>query len=757
MLPLQGSLLWLSQNTRSDIKLPVHLMAQFCGCPLPVHFQLLLDILGYLWGTSEYGLVYVNPSNPSYHSFYGGFRAEWGIPDVWRDVLTSFSDSDWANCSESRRSRGAYMFFFMGALTSCRTMMLGRDVPGRVCHSSFDAEVRTLSEQDKENRFQRWLLAGLMRPMVGPTLTGVDNKGSVDMAYSREVGSRSRHIEISLFSVRESVKLNENRPYHISGKLNPADWLTKIHDQAGFLRGRDLIMGSQLAQDYFSKRELVVPVVVRAACVPRVPESCRIVIRRLVSNIRFKQVMDDSIVGNVDGGSAILPRAEVGEAAEPQPDTVLPQAGAGEAAEPQPVIERSNREMWWDWEPSEDESGEDLPGMEVSSDVDSSGGSGDEGEDLGVSVHVDDLDLVVGGSPAGATEGLVKPGGVLSSGLGATGPTYVAKYTAKNAMNFRLVGAVCDARGLFEEFFHMVMEYLVPPCTLESLWRDLHNLLSPVSAKAVYEYSGFLKFVLGDRPEEAIPQQEPLIVLMVRTPEVGGGSSAVVPVGPGQSGDTSSHQPLASEQLGTTSVQQPLASEQLGTTSVQQPLASERLGTASVQPPLDAGRLRPTSVHLQLASELLGPTSVHPQLASELPGPTSVQVLLTSEHLGSTSVPLPVALAPLMSTSVHGDVGPESAAQELGGSPRVLRSSLSTSGRHHRGVHVGWVQGLSEALDLPHVPAPGAGASPRLTRSAAISAQAGGEFQGSPIYPLTPGSPAIDLLELRGRLLRNRL
>ena len=92
-------------------------------------------------------------------------------------------------------------------MTSCRTMMLGKDVPGRICHSSFDAESRTLSEQNKENRFQRWRLQGFDRPMIGPTLTGVDNKGSVDMLYFREVGSRSKHIEISVFSVRESVKL----------------------------------------------------------------------------------------------------------------------------------------------------------------------------------------------------------------------------------------------------------------------------------------------------------------------------------------------------------------------------------------------------------------------------------------------------------------------------------------------------------------------------------------------------------------------
>ena len=60
------------------------------------------------------------------------------------------------------------MFFFKGALISSKTMMLGKDVPGRVCHSSFDAEARTLPEEDKENRYERWFLDGVNRPMVGP-------------------------------------------------------------------------------------------------------------------------------------------------------------------------------------------------------------------------------------------------------------------------------------------------------------------------------------------------------------------------------------------------------------------------------------------------------------------------------------------------------------------------------------------------------------------------------------------------------------
>jgi hypothetical protein len=83
-----------------------------------------------------------------------------------------------------------------------KTLMLGKDCPGRLCNSSFEAEARSLSEQDKENRATRRIIAGMGRPMEGPTETGVDSKGAAQMAYAREIRSLSTlRYRCSLFKI----------------------------------------------------------------------------------------------------------------------------------------------------------------------------------------------------------------------------------------------------------------------------------------------------------------------------------------------------------------------------------------------------------------------------------------------------------------------------------------------------------------------------------------------------------------------------
>jgi hypothetical protein len=90
-----------------------HIVSQYVSHPIPEHFVLLLQVLGYLVATSSYGMVYVDPSRPDYHDFYAGTRSRKGIPDVLSQRLASFVDSDWANDPIYRRSRGRTFFSLM--------------------------------------------------------------------------------------------------------------------------------------------------------------------------------------------------------------------------------------------------------------------------------------------------------------------------------------------------------------------------------------------------------------------------------------------------------------------------------------------------------------------------------------------------------------------------------------------------------------------------------------------------------------------
>ena len=131
-------------------------------------------------------------------------------------------------------------------------------------------------------------------------------------------------------------------------------------------------------------------------------------------------------------------------------------------------------------------------------------------------------------------------------------------------MTFRLVGTICDARKLFGEAFHMIMEYLELPLTLAGLWMDFYNFLSPAAAMAVCDYTGAFEYVLGCHTVVEIPQQEPITVFMVRTQGVDGGGPVIEPLTSAQGLVTSAHLLPASEQHQD---RQPLTSAQTDPTS----------------------------------------------------------------------------------------------------------------------------------------------------------------------------------------------
>ena len=58
------------------------MVAGAVSTPLPVHFEILMVVLGYVKVTMGYGLVYVDPKRSDYHSFYDGGRKAEGLPDI---------------------------------------------------------------------------------------------------------------------------------------------------------------------------------------------------------------------------------------------------------------------------------------------------------------------------------------------------------------------------------------------------------------------------------------------------------------------------------------------------------------------------------------------------------------------------------------------------------------------------------------------------------------------------------------------------
>ena len=126
---LIGSLLWISMGTRPDISYAVNQCARYSSDPKPEHWTACLRILRYLKGTSDHGLHYHR-----HHSHYLGQN----VPAVSSKVsmkdlkqpfsyassfypgdakvnVFGYSDADYANNVDDRRSITGYVFVFAGA------------------------------------------------------------------------------------------------------------------------------------------------------------------------------------------------------------------------------------------------------------------------------------------------------------------------------------------------------------------------------------------------------------------------------------------------------------------------------------------------------------------------------------------------------------------------------------------------------------------------------------------------------------------
>ena len=84
-----GLLLYLSTRTRPDIAFAVSTVAKFTSRPTDEHWKAIKNLMRYLAGTHDYGLLFNTSESPD---------------------CIGFSDSDWAGDPNDRKSTSGYLF-----------------------------------------------------------------------------------------------------------------------------------------------------------------------------------------------------------------------------------------------------------------------------------------------------------------------------------------------------------------------------------------------------------------------------------------------------------------------------------------------------------------------------------------------------------------------------------------------------------------------------------------------------------------------
>ena len=212
---LVGSLIYLTIGTHPDISYSVQQLSWFLDCFSHAHWNAAIHVVRYLKGSRDLELV------------LGGDNEV---------KITGFTDSDWANCPDTRRSIGGYLFTLGSGPVSWQSKW-----QRIVVTSSCEAEYTAAFEASKEAIWLRTLLSSIGLPPTSATTLLCDNNAAITLLEDPAFHARVKHFDVRYHFLREHVQSGNISLSYINTKDNIADIFTKPLDITIFTRLRTFL------------------------------------------------------------------------------------------------------------------------------------------------------------------------------------------------------------------------------------------------------------------------------------------------------------------------------------------------------------------------------------------------------------------------------------------------------------------------------------------------------------------------------------
>ena len=197
-----GCLIYCMTCTRPDLAFCVTKMSQYLSKPTQDHLNAVKRILRYIKGTIDYKLTYSKLENLS---------------------LCGFSDSDWGNDTQDRKSITGYCFALhdKGPPVSWKSRK-----QNTIALSSCEAEYVAMCHAVQEGKYLLQLLSDMNAPLDCMNLS-VDNQGAIALSKDPVKRQRTKHIDVKHHFIRDEVQSGHVIVDYIPSESNVADLFTK--------------------------------------------------------------------------------------------------------------------------------------------------------------------------------------------------------------------------------------------------------------------------------------------------------------------------------------------------------------------------------------------------------------------------------------------------------------------------------------------------------------------------------------------------
>ena len=184
-------------------------LSGFMSNPSKDHWKALERLVGYMKGMGTRGIIYWEPESMK---------------------LIAVSDTDFANCLETRRSVGCNIITIGGCLVDYAMAK-----HNSLSDSTTEAEYKELAKTAKCSKF----ILMLQKELKLADLPGIlfeDNTGAIFLSENLSVNKRTKHIDIKHHFIREFIRDGYGKVYKISSEDCIADIGTKNQEVSLFIK-----------------------------------------------------------------------------------------------------------------------------------------------------------------------------------------------------------------------------------------------------------------------------------------------------------------------------------------------------------------------------------------------------------------------------------------------------------------------------------------------------------------------------------------